>query len=83
MLEAGGTGMDPVSVVACSWPAAGIPKRGAKGPLPAKSCRGYMSVQWSSDGQAWRAAENILTKAWHFHPSSSVTSWFTAEMLSR
>ena len=28
MLKARGAGMDPVSVVACGWAAAGIPKRG-------------------------------------------------------
>ena len=83
MLKVRGAGMDPVSVVACSWAAAGIPKRGTKGMLPVKSCRGYMSAQQSSDAQVWRAAENSFAKAWHFCPSSAITSQFSAEMLSR
>ena len=48
MLKVRGAGMDPVSVVDCSWAVAGIPKRGAKGVPPAKSCSRYMSDQWSS-----------------------------------
>ena len=68
MLKAGSTGMDPASVVACGWAAAGIPKRGAKGTSPAKSCRGYMRAKQSSDELAWRVVENFLMKAWCFHP---------------
>ena len=30
-LEVRGFGMDPVSVMACSWVVAGIPKRGTRG----------------------------------------------------
>ena len=82
-LKTRGTGMDPVSVAACSQAVASIPKRGTRRMPPVKSCRGYMSVWWSSGGQAWRAAENFFAKAWLFHPSSAITSWFSAEMLSR
>ena len=46
--------MDPVSVAACSWAVAGIPKRGTKGMPSVKKCRGYISSQQSSGGQAWR-----------------------------
>ena len=83
MLKAGGAGMDPVSCVACSWTVAGIPKRGAEGMPLVKSCRGYMSAQWSSDGQAWRAAENFFVKTWHFCPSHATALCFIADMLSR
>ena len=59
MIEVRGAVMDPVSVTACSQAAAGIPKRGTKGMLPVKNCRGYMSAQQSSGGQAWRTTENL------------------------
>ena len=39
-LKARGAGMDPVSAMACSWAAAGIPKKGTEGMLPVKNCRG-------------------------------------------
>ena len=81
--KARGAGMDPVSVTACSWAAAGIPKRGTRGMPLLKSCRGHMSAWQSPSGQAQRAAENFFIKAWHFCPSSAIASWFSAEMPSR
>ena len=83
ILGVGGAGIDPASVMACSWAVAGIPKRGEKDAHQLKSCRGYTSAQWSFEGHACRVAESFLIKAWHFCPSFSVSSWFSAEMLSR
>ena len=62
MLEVRGAGMDPVSVMACSWTVGGIPKRGTRGVPLVKSCRGYMSAQQSSSGQAWGAAKDFFVK---------------------
>ena len=78
-----GAEMDPVSVMACSLAAAGIPKRGTEGMPLVKNCRGYMSAQWSPSVQAQSTTENFFVKAWHFCPSSAITSLFSAEMLSR
>ena len=82
-LEVRGAGMDPVSVTDCSWAAAGIPKRRTMGMAPVKGCRGYMSAQQSSGGQAQRATEKFFVKVWHFHPFAAIASWFSAETLSR
>ena len=68
MLKARGAGMDPVSITACSWAAAGIPKRAAKEMLLVRSCGGYTSAQHSSDGQAQRATENFFAKGWCLAP---------------
>ena len=83
VLKVRGAGMDPVSVVACSWAAAGISKGGTRGMPLVKSCKGYTSVWQSSGGQAWRAAENFFAKALCFCPSPANALWFSAKMLSR
>ena len=80
-LKVKGAGMDPVSVVACSQAVAVTPKRGTKGMTLVKSCWIYVSTQWPSSGETWRATENFFAKAWHFCPSSAITLQLSAEML--
>ena len=82
VLKVRGTGMDPLSVTACSQAVADIPMRETKGMPLVKSCRGHMSTPQCSGGQDWRAAENFFVKAWHFHPSSMIALWSSGEMLS-
>ena len=72
--NARGAEMDPVSAMGCGRVVAGIPKRGVKEMLPARSCIGYISTQWSSNGQALRVVEYSSAKAWHFCSSSATAS---------
>ena len=67
-MEAADIGSLPAT--ACSWVVASIPDMVARGTLPVRSSKGYISVPWVLGGQGCKATAEVSTKAQQSHPSA-------------